>query len=145
MDAIEVLVEDHRAVNRAFLRYEDLPAGATADRREAVEEIKRRLTLHTATEQHFLHPLIAAVLPNGYDIVSGEVQDHRELAKLARRLESEEGGEAARRLIDLARAHMETEERALFPLLRRSVEPEDLDALGERIRTAREGCRPGTS
>ncbi|MGH8930479.1 MAG: hemerythrin domain-containing protein [Egibacteraceae bacterium] len=144
MDAIEVLVEDHRAVNRAFLRYEDLPAGATADRREAIEEIKRRLTLHTATEQHFLHPVIAAVLPNGYDIVSGELQDHREFARLARRVEGEGSDEAARRLIDLARAHMETEERALFPLLRHSIERADLEALGERIRTAREGCGPGT-
>lgn len=144
MDVIEVLVEDHRAANRAFLRYEDLPAGSGVERREAAAEIKRRWTLHSATERQFLHPIVAIALPSGQDIVSGELHDHRELASLAHKIEGAGGEEAAHRLIDLARAHMEAEERVLFPLLRRAVAPADLDELGERIRTAREAGGPGT-
>jgi len=144
MDLIDVLVEDHRALNRALSRYEDLPADARVERHEAAQEIKRRWRLHSITEQQFLHPMIAVALPSGPDIVSGELHDHHELARLLRKLDDAGSEEVAHRLIDFARAHMEAEERTLFPLLRRVVEPTDLDAVGEEIRMNREADRAGT-
>jgi hemerythrin-like domain-containing protein len=83
-------------------------------------------------------------LPSGPDIVSGELHDHQELTRLLRKLDDAGSEEVAHRLIDFARAHMEAEERTLFPLLRRVVEPADLDAVGEEIRMNREADRSGT-
>lgn len=141
MDAIAVLIEDHRAVNRAFLQYEDLPSDARADRRAAIAEIQRRLTGHHVAERRFLHPVIAAAVPGGDEIVAGELCYHRELAGLLRGLDDidddEEGDTAVHQLISTVRARMETEERELFPLLRRLVEPTELDRLGETIATVR--------
>ena len=145
MDAIEVLIEDHRAINRAFLRYEDAPSGHEVERREAFDEIRRRLTWHTATEQQFLHPLIAAHLPDADDRVTDDLDDHRELATLLRaagRCQPGDRDTLVHQLIVTVRRHMESEERELYPLLRRLVEQEKLSRLGDAIATAREG-EPG--
>jgi hemerythrin-like domain-containing protein len=143
MDALEVLIEDHRAVNRAFLQYEDLPAGAKADRREAIQEIERRLTAHHVTEQ-CLHSVIVSVLPRAEEVMADELAYHHEVEVLVRKLDDaeEDLDETVRRLIDLVRARMEVEERTLFPLLRGLVEPTALDQLGETIAAAREPREP---
>ncbi|MGH8908433.1 MAG: hemerythrin domain-containing protein [Egibacteraceae bacterium] len=135
MDAIAVLVEDHRAVNRAFLQYEDLPVDACADRREAVKEIQRRLTGHYIAERRFLHPVIAEAMPEGEEIVAEELRHQHELEGLLHDLSAD--GDTVHQLIRLVRARMEIEERGLFPLLRHLLEPAELDLLGERIATAR--------
>lgn len=151
MDAIEVLTEDHRAINRAFLQYEDLPPGRAVERWEIVAEIKRRLMWHTAIEQQFLHPLVAAV-PNGEHLVRDEIDEHREMTRLLRSLgETGAAGEGLdtlmRGLILRVRRHMEEEESQLFPLLRGLVDPQQLVEIGDAIRAARAGAtsRPGTA
>lgn len=142
MDAITVLTEDHRAVNRALLQYEDLHPGATADRREIVDEITRRLAWHTATEQQFLHPLVTAVVPDGERLVAGEVGGHRDIATMLRALatstvESDGFDAQVRELIVHVRRHMECEEQSLFPILRSVVDRDRRAQQGEAIRAAR--------
>lgn len=142
MDAIEILTEDHRAVNRAFLQYEDLAPGAAADRREVVEEIKRRLAWYTATEQQFLHPLVTAAVPDGADLVAIEIGSHRTIAMMlcalaACAVESEGFDALVRELIVQVRYHMESEEQSLFRLLRGIVDRGQLTELGSAIDAAR--------
>jgi len=142
MDAIKALTEDHRAVNRAFLQYEDLSPGTAADRREIVNEIMRRLAWHTATEQQFLHPLIEAAMPDGNDVVANDVGGHRNIATMLRALaastvDSEEFDTQMRELIVHVRRHMESEEQSLFPLLRTVVGEEHLAKVGDAISAAR--------
>jgi hemerythrin-like domain-containing protein len=142
MDAITVLTEDHRAVNRAFLQYEDLHPTAAADRREIVDEITRRLVWHTATEQQFLHPLLKAAIPDGEDLVTGEINGHDDIITMLRTLatfpaESDEFDAQVRKLIAHVRRHMESEEQSVFPILRNVVDWEYLTELGEAISAAR--------
>ncbi|MGH8902680.1 MAG: hemerythrin domain-containing protein [Egibacteraceae bacterium] len=149
MDAIEALTEDHRAVNRAFLQYEDLAPGAAADRREAVEEIKRRLAWHAATEQQFLHPLIIEVVPDGQGWIANEINGLRGITGMLRALamspvESDAFDAQVRELIVHVRQHMESEEQSLFPLLRGVVDRARLTELGNAINTARDAERSTT-
>lgn len=142
IDAINVLTEDHRAINRALLQYEDLPPTATAARREVVAEIARRFAWHTATEQQFLHPLIQEVLPDGQSVTTAEMGDHRVILTLLRSLatpavESDRLDALARELIVRVRQHMESEEQVLFPLLRGLVDQDRLTKLGDAISAAR--------
>jgi hypothetical protein len=142
VDAIAVLTEDHRAVNRALLQYEDLPPTARADRREVVHEIMRRLAWHTATEQQFLHPLVVAALPDGRDVIAHAISGHRSIATMLRTLaaytvESDGFDALVRELIVQIRLHMESEEQWLFPLLRRVVDGEHLTKVGDAICAAR--------
>jgi hemerythrin-like domain-containing protein len=142
IDAIAVLTEDHRAVNRALLQYEDLPPTATADRREIANEIMRRLAWHTATEQQFLYPLVEAAVPDGKAIIASEIDSHHRIATALRALAAyavdSDGFDAlVRELIVHVRQHMESEEQSLFPLLRNVVAQERLTKLGEAINAAR--------
>jgi hemerythrin-like domain-containing protein len=142
MDAIKALTEVHRSMNRAFLQYEDLSSGATADRREIVDEIIRRLARHTATEQEFLHPLIQATVPDGEGWIVNEVGGHRHVVTMLHYLatsstESDGFDAQVRELILHVRRHMECEEQSLFPLLRNVVDREHLAQVGDAIRQAR--------
>jgi hypothetical protein len=73
--ALEALVEDHRAVNRAFARYEDAPP-CSAERDSALDEIRRRLAWHVATEQQFLFPMLSEHLPDADEVVGREIDDN---------------------------------------------------------------------
>jgi hypothetical protein len=136
--AVEVLIEDHRAVNRAFARYEDASDASDAERDGALDEIRRRLAWHVATEQQFLLPLLAAHAP---DAEAREVSEHRELAALVRatlRSPAAERDPLVRDLISATRLHMESEERDLFPMLRSLIDHDELVRVGEAIIAARD-------
>ena len=70
MDALDVLMHDHRMVEQLFRDYQ--ASASERQRRGVVELLVRELSKHAALEEMFLYPLARKVLPDG----DREVDEH---------------------------------------------------------------------
>jgi hemerythrin superfamily protein len=139
-DAVELLLARHRQTERLIDEYER----ATGDpsRRQAVlAELRRLLSIHEAVEEQLVHPLVRRALPDGHRLAV-EVLDQKQQAKrlLAGIEESAPGTddreELVRRLFEGVRRHIQTEETAVFPLLRLHLGPRERMRLGAMVERA---------
>jgi hemerythrin superfamily protein len=136
-DAIRVLTDDHRAVEKLFAAFEkadrdDLDAKGTLVRR-ACEE----LTVHAMIEEEILYPAAQEALPEEErpDVEEAYVE-HFLVKVLIEKFVTLKPGEAGfdatfKVLTEMVRHHVEEEESDLFPKLRKSGA--NLDALGRKL------------
>jgi hemerythrin superfamily protein len=137
MDAITLILQDHREVDSLFSRYESL-TGDGDQKRDIVREIIRELSVHAAIEEQFLYPTMRSNLPNGAKLVEEALEEHKEAKEILNTLDNmtpEESGydDRVRSLIQDVRHHVQEEEGGLLPKLRDAVSQERLDQLGEAM------------
>jgi hemerythrin superfamily protein len=94
-----------------------------------------------AEEMH-LYPAVRRCLPDGDAIADREIQDHSQAERTMKELEGSQADdprfdELMGRLMREIREHVTDEEQNLFPLLRQAASPDDLEQLGEKVRTAK--------
>lgn len=140
LDAITMIVNDHRIVDQLFEEYEQ--AGDADVKLRLVAKMIEELTVHAWVEERELYPLIEEKLPNGKDLTAEALQEHQEardvLAELERTQVSDKAfDERVRELIDDVRHHVEEEERDLLPPLRDKLSEGDLRDLAMRIKQAK--------
>jgi hemerythrin-like domain-containing protein len=142
VDAISLLMQDHRTVDQLFERFE----GSTdpAERRQLVDRMIEELSVHAAIEEQELYPLMRRVFPDGEPVEHAE-HEHAEakalLAVLAKLEATDERFETlVSELIDDVRHHVEEEESDLFPQMRDAVADAELAELGERLERAKSGA-----
>lgn len=136
-DALELLIADHRAVEKLFTAFEkaeedDLEAKATLAQR-ACEE----LTIHTIIEEELLYPAASEALPES-DVVDVEEAyvEHFLVKTLISKFETLKAGDKGfdatfKVMSEMVQHHVEEEENELFPELRKANL--DVNALGEKI------------
>ena len=141
-DALELLIADHRAVEKLFTAFkqakeDDLEAKATLAQR-ACEE----LTIHTIIEEELLYPAAGKALPSS-DVVDVEEAyvEHFLVKTLISKFETLNAGDKGfdatfKVMSEMVRHHIEEEESDLFPKLRNSGA--DLDALGKKLMQRKE-------
>ena len=144
-DPFERLLHTHRRIEE---RLEELLAAAPRADPASDEVVKDVLGFfaragqkHVDDEERTLFPRLRA-LPALAPILAALEEEHREHARLERALEEAAPGNraaAARALADAYRAHIEREERTLFPAARAALTPEVLRALGEEMAERRGG------
>ena len=142
MDAIKLLKQDHRNVERLFKAYERAGERANKQKAQLVEQVIRELSIHASIEEQLLYPA-ARKLSDTLDAQVLEALEEHHLAK-ATLAELEEMSPKDERfdakvsvLIENVRHHVEEEEEELFPQLRKRMDPEALAALGEAMERAK--------
>ncbi|SAL28967.1 cation-binding protein [Caballeronia cordobensis] len=136
-DAIQMLMDDHRAVEKLFdafekAKEEDLDAKATLVRR-ACEE----LTVHAMIEEELLYPAAQEALDEDDrpDVEEAYVEHFLVkvlIDKFTTLRAGDKGFDATFKVMsEMVRHHIEEEESDLFPKLRKSGA--DLDALGKKL------------
>ncbi|WP_250436603.1 MULTISPECIES: hemerythrin domain-containing protein [unclassified Caballeronia] len=141
-DAIQVLTDDHRAVQKLFDAFEkaekdDLDAKATLVRR-ACEE----LTVHAMIEEELLYPAAQEALDEDDrpDVEEAYVEHYLVkvlIEKFTQLKPSDKGFDATFKVLsEMVNHHIEEEESELFPKLRKSGA--DLDALGSKLMQRKE-------
>ncbi|MFI2435957.1 hemerythrin domain-containing protein [Streptomyces sp. NPDC018693] len=143
MDALEVLVRDHRMVEQLFRNYH--AAASDKQRRAVVELIVRELSKHAALEEMLIYPLARKTLPDGAREVDRHLGEHMAVKKTLLALDRlSEGDERTDGLVDELRAeveeHVREEEAEFLPRLRAAVPQEQLDRLGEALARAKYGA-----
>lgn len=136
-DAIQLLTEDHRAVQKLFDAFEKAPEDDLDARTTLVRRACEELTVHTMIEEELLYPAAEKALDEGDvpDVEEAYVEHFLVkvlIEKFAKLKAGEPGFDASFKVMsEMVRHHIEEEESDLFPKLRRSQA--DLGELGRKM------------
>jgi len=140
MDALELLTEDHKKVKELFTS-----AKNTEDKKELKQlfkEIKSELETHTRIEESIFYPAMQEH-EELKDMVSESLEEHRQVKTILRELSratpgTEKFKAKLKVLIDDVKHHAEEEEEGkMFPLVRKVVDSDELESMGEEMETAK--------
>jgi hemerythrin-like domain-containing protein len=140
MDAIELLMHDHRIVEQLFVDYG--AAKNDEQRRGVVEILVRELSKHAALEELTVYPLARQVLPEGAVDVDEHLAEHMAVKKTLLALDQlDEGAGEEKRLVEELRGeiehHVAEEEGEFLPSLRGAVDEQALQELGAQLDEAK--------
>jgi hemerythrin-like domain-containing protein len=135
-DAIEMLMEDHRNVQKLFKQFEKLKEDAGAEnetKRELVERACGELSVHAQLEEELFYPAAQDALDEP-ELVEEAIVEHASAKELIARLESMAPGESFYDatftvLAEYVNHHIKEEEKELFPKLKKAKM--DVQALAE--------------
>jgi hemerythrin superfamily protein len=139
-DVIDALTADHREA-------QDLTnqISATADsdgRRELTDQLIAELVRHSVAEEMYVYPAMRDHLPDGEQAVEHDIEEHKELETLMKRLEGADADttefeDALRSLQQVLADHIRDEESDQFPQLRAHIPAADLVELKEKVELAK--------
>ena len=142
MDAITLLKNDHKTVEKLFKSFEKAGDGAVKTKRQVVDQIIEELCVHAAIEEQVFYPAVRDAVPDVEDTVLEALEEHHvakwtlwELAGLAP--EHERFDAKVTVLIESIRHHVEEEEGELFPEVRKALGRKALGEIGDAMEEAK--------
>ncbi|MFJ9847057.1 hemerythrin domain-containing protein [Kitasatospora sp. NPDC101155] len=140
-NVIDELMTDHREVEEMFARIQAMTAGGQ-QLRDMVDEVTIELVRHSVAEEQHLYPAVREHIQGGDRLADKEIADHGRIEKILKQLEKTDTDTAQmspllQQLMDEVAAHVQDEEKNLFPVLRQACTPQQLDDLGDKIRRAK--------
>ena len=143
MNAITLLKDDHRAVEKLFTRFEAAGPKAYETKRDIVEHIIEALSVHAAIEEQVFYPTIRDQVDGIEDQTLESLEEHHVVKWLLSELEDlppddERYVAKTTVLIENVRHHVEEEEQDLFPKVRKVLTTKQLDDLGAALERAKE-------
>jgi len=135
-DALDLLMADHRAVEKLFDAFERSEERAAETRGALVQRACEELTIHTMIEEELLYPAAKEALAQQQTEIEEAYVEHFLVKTLIAKFETLKPDDAGfnatfRVLAEMVQHHVEEEESQLFPALRRSGL--DRTQLGARI------------
>lgn len=135
-DALSLLTDDHRKVDRAFAEFERLGEGDYDKKRKLADTICQELTVHTQIEEELFYPAFREAVKDAKPLVNEAVVEHRtakDLIKDIKEMDSkDEMFDAKVKVLgEYVRHHVKEEEEEIFPELNKGQV--DLDRLGKDI------------
>ena len=76
MDAITLLKDDHKTVERLFKQFEKAGDRALVEKRRIVDRIIEELSVHASIEEQYFYPATRATVPETEDIVLESLEEH---------------------------------------------------------------------
>ena len=143
MDGIVLLKEDHKLVKGLFKEFEKTRDSASpAAKRKLVDQIRTELVTHSFIEETIFYPAAREGAPDTKDHVLESVEEHHVVAWLLSELQhldpTDETFDAkVTVLIENVRHHVEEEETAWFPQVRKALGRARLVELGEQMVAAK--------
>ncbi len=142
MDAITMLKNEHKAVEKLFKQFESAGDRAHVEKRRLVDKIIEELSLHAAVEEMLFYPVTREMVPETTDEVLESLEEHHiiewTLSELQDMDPSDERFDAkVTVLIEHVRHHVKEEEGDYFRTVRDELGRSALAELGERMEAAR--------
>ncbi len=142
MDAITLLKNDHRAVEKLFKRFEQAGDAAYAEKRHVADRICEELSKHAAIEEMLFYPVTRATVDDIDDIVLESLEEHHIVKWVLSEIESmdptdERFDAKVTVLIENVRHHVEEEETEYFPQVRDALGRNALTELGDAMTKAK--------
>jgi hemerythrin superfamily protein len=145
MDAIVLLKDDHKTVEKLFKAFEKADDDAHAEKRRIVDQVIEELTVHALIEEQVFYPAAREAAPDTTDHVLESIEEHHvvvwmlsELASLDPKDERFDAKMSV--LMENVRHHVEEEEKDWFPEVRKAMGRNRLVELGERLEEAKESA-----
>jgi hemerythrin superfamily protein len=142
MDAITLLKNDHRSVEKLFRRFEQAGENAYAEKRKLVDLIIEELSQHAAIEEQVFYPVARATVPGVEDMALESLEEHHIVKWVLSELDGMDPHDVRYEakvtvLIENVRHHVEEEETELFPKVRDKLGRNDLNDVGEALASAK--------
>jgi len=144
MDAIVLLKDDHKTVEKLFKEFEKAHKsdGTPATKKRIVDEVIKELTTHAYIEETIFYPTAREAVPETAEHVLESVEEHHVvvwmLSELMNMDPSDERYDAKMTvLMENVRHHVEEEEQEWFPEVRKGLGRKALQELGERMQSAK--------
>lgn len=144
-DAITLLRDDHRAVEKLCKAYEKAGARALKTKARLVERMVRDLTIHASIEEQIFYPRIREDAHDLDSDVLEALEEHHVVKWLLSELDgldpSDERFDAkVTVLIENVRHHVKEEEGDLFPAVRQAFSRPALVDMGQALAEAKKGA-----
>ncbi|MBN9388075.1 MAG: hemerythrin domain-containing protein [Chloroflexi bacterium] len=135
MDAIELLLSDHRKVDSIFQQFEK--GGNSDEFARLFAQLKEELTVHTQIEEEIFYPA-ARNNPDTANLVAEAYQEQAEVKNLLGQVESmdntsTEWGQRMTEIMRDVQAHVQMEETEMFPKVRQAFDTTTLEQLGQQL------------
>jgi hemerythrin superfamily protein len=142
VDAIVLLKDDHKTVEKLFKQFEKAGDDAYVTKRRLVDQIIEELSVHAFIEEQLFYPEARANVPETEDHVLESLEEHHivkwVLSELSGMDPKEERFDAkVTVLMENVRHHVEEEEQEWFPEVRKGMGRKALQELGERMAKAK--------
>lgn len=137
-DAIVLLKDDHKTVEKLFKKFEGLGDAAWKSKRQVVDDIVKELSVHAAIEEQIFYPAVRKALPDLQGDVLEGLEEHHivkwtldELKDLD--AQDERFDAKVTVLMESVRHHVKEEEGDLFPAVRKGLGRKVLQDLGAEL------------
>jgi hemerythrin superfamily protein len=144
-DAIAVLKQDHRAIERLFKELERAGEKEQRKKKKLVKQMVEELSTHAQIEEQLFYPEVQATAKEN-ELALKAIEEHDLVKLLLEQLrvmtpEEERFQSKVTVLIALVRGHVKEEERVMFPVIRKALTPMQLRDLGTRLREGRKAIQ----
>jgi hemerythrin superfamily protein len=144
-DAIVLLRNDHKTVEKLFKQFEKLGDNALKTKRDVVDRIVEELSVHAAIEEQHFYPTVRRHSPDIADDVLEGLEEHHvvkwTLSELVDMDPAEERFDAkVTVLMESVRHHVEEEEEDMFPKVRDALGRKALRELGDVMEQAKKSA-----
>lgn len=139
MNAIDLLTQDHRTVDKMFEEFQS--SKQAPKKRELVDKMIKELSAHAAAEEKELYPIMRKAFSDS-DSVEHAEHEHAEAKAILAVLswlgpENESFDPMVEQIIEDVRHHVKEEEGNLLPKLKEKLSEKELEELGERLEQAK--------
>lgn len=140
MNAIELIKQDHREVERLFEAFEQ--SDDSEQKREIVDQVIHELSVHAAIEEQIFYPSVREALAAGDSLVDESLHEHGEAKQLLNELDGMAPDHPSfdptmTELIRDVRHHVEEEENEILPGLEQRLDQQLLDDMGNELEQAK--------
>jgi hemerythrin superfamily protein len=142
MDAIVLLKDDHKTVEKLFKKFEKTGDSSYKTKRKLVDQIITELTAHAYIEEKIFYPAARERVPETTDHILESVEEHHVVVWMLSELngmdpKDERFTAKVSVLMENVRHHVEEEEGEWFPQVRKAMGRKTLKELGERMEAAK--------
>ncbi|MGI8756943.1 MAG: hemerythrin domain-containing protein [Acidimicrobiales bacterium] len=142
MDAITLLKNDHKSVEKLFKRFEKAGDRAFVEKRSIVDKIVEELAIHANIEEQLFYPVSRDTVPKTEDTVLEALEEHHVVKWVLSELdgmdpEAERFTAKVTVLIENVRHHVKEEENEFFPKVRDELSRKVLGELGDAMERAK--------
>ena len=140
MDAITLLKQDHKAVEKLFKQFEK--AKQPAQQRKIAGQVVKELSVHAAIEEMIFYPAVRDRVPKEEETVLEALEEHHVVKWVLSELEDMKPDHERFKakmsvMMESVRHHVEEEESELFPAVRKALGRRELGELGEALEKAK--------
>jgi hemerythrin superfamily protein len=139
MDALDMLIKDHRQVADLFEKAEQTEQ--EQQKRRLFEQISTALEMHMHIEETALYPALEKH-EEFKDLSKEAVEEHRQVKTLIREISNlSDGSEKFEAKLKVMQEniehHVEEEENEMFPQMRDTLATEEFEEISQALKTAR--------
>ncbi|MFF9909023.1 hemerythrin domain-containing protein [Streptomyces sp. NPDC013457] len=138
MDAIVLLREDHKTVEKLFKRFEKTDDDELTERRSIADEVIEELTVHAWIEEQVFYPAAREAAPDTTDHILESIEEHHAVVWMLSELKTMDPADERFKakmsvLMENVRHHVEEEEQEWFPDVRKAMGRNRLLEVGEQL------------